>query len=77
MMRWMDSVMLSHDPLNGVYSGMMPWSNSQTTKRPGSWPARLLLLGEGVNLDVMRLRHIIAKHVDPIHARGRVGTKPC
>src|SRR5437763_9471471 len=32
-MRWMDSVIFSHDPLSGVYSGMMPWSNNHTTKR--------------------------------------------
>ena len=28
----MDSVMFSHDPLSGVYSGITPCSNNHTTK---------------------------------------------
>jgi hypothetical protein len=33
-MRWIDSAMFSHDPLNGVYKGIMPWANIQSTN-PG------------------------------------------
>src|SRR5215472_3538468 len=41
MMRWIDSVMFSQDPLSGVYSGMMPWSNNHTTNLAVRCPARL------------------------------------
>src|SRR5437870_558900 len=30
--RWTDSVMFSHEPLNGVYSGITPWANNHSTK---------------------------------------------
>ena len=48
MILWMDSVMFSHDPLSGVYSGMMPCSNSHTTKRVVRWPANLVRDGEAL-----------------------------
>ena len=39
--RWTDSAMFSQDPLIGVYSGMMPCWNNQSTMVPLRWPARL------------------------------------
>ena len=35
------SAMFSHDPPNGVYSGMTPWANSHNTNSGVLWPARL------------------------------------
>src|SRR5947209_6955641 len=40
----MDSVMVSHDPPSGVYSGRMPCSNNQTTQRGVRCPARLSMI---------------------------------
>ncbi len=37
----MDSVMFSHDPLSGVYSGITPCSNNHTTKLAEVCPLRL------------------------------------
>src|SRR6266852_6260119 len=42
--RWTDSVMFSHEPLNGVYSGSTPWANSHLTKARVLWPARLSMI---------------------------------
>src|SRR6516164_437672 len=35
------SAMFSHDPPNGVYSGMTPWANSHSTNSGVLCPARL------------------------------------
>ncbi len=40
-MRWTDSAMFNHDPLKGVYSGITPCANSQTTIEELKCPARL------------------------------------
>jgi hypothetical protein len=40
-MRCTDSVICSHEPLNGVYSGMIPWRKSQRTISGVAWPAKL------------------------------------
>ena len=41
MMRCTDSAMFSHEPLSGVYSGMIPCANSQVTIDVLRCPARL------------------------------------
>ena len=41
MMRCADSAMFSHDPPKGVYNGMTPWANNQSTNEGVRWPARL------------------------------------
>jgi hypothetical protein len=41
MIRWMDSVMFSQDPLSGVYIGITPCSNNHTTKLAVRCPLRL------------------------------------
>ena len=40
-MRWIDSAMLSQEPLSGVYSGMTPCSTSHSTRLGVLWPVRL------------------------------------
>ena len=40
-MRWIDSVMFSHEPPSGVYRGMLPCANSHNTKLGVRWPLRL------------------------------------
>ena len=39
-MRWIDSALLSHEPLSSVYKGIIPWANIHRTKVGVKWPAK-------------------------------------
>jgi hypothetical protein len=73
MMRCTDSAIFSHDPLIGVYSGMIPCANNQVTMSVLRCPARLSQTIQQADCWQRQVWHM-SQPGRPVHCSGKLGT---